>query len=230
MLPLSENELDDLVARERERGSPPLTDWDSLAARLRAEGLITSGTGGSRFTSRTWMQAAAAVLLVLGGAAIGRYTANASSNQGAQSQSAASSNTASPNAASPNVTGQTAAVARAASANESGSATLASTNPPEFHSPEEAWATLNRAGEEYQRASAYLSASNTDVPMPTTPDTYRTRLAALDNVMSEMRSALHEAPHDPVINQYYLATVGAREATLRQLGTTLPAGARLNRF
>jgi hypothetical protein len=75
-----------------------------------------------------------------------------------------------------------------------------------------------------------LSASNTDVPMPTSPDTYRTRLAALDNVMTEMRSALHEAPQDPVINQYYLATVGAREATLRQLGTTLPAGARLNRF
>jgi hypothetical protein len=223
MLPLSENELDDLVARERERGSPPLTDWDSLAARLRAEGLITSGTGGSRFASRTWMQAAAAVLLVLGGAAIGRYTANASSKPSPQSPNAASLN-----AASPNATGQTAAVAAVASANES--ATLASTNPPEFHSPEEAWATLNRAGEEYQRASAYLSASNTDVPMPTTPDTYRTRLAALDNVMSEMRSALHEAPHDPVINQYYLATVGAREATLRQLGTTLPAGARLNRF
>jgi hypothetical protein len=104
------------------------------------------------------------------------------------------------------------------------------TTTPEFKSPEEAWATLNRAGEEYQRASAYLSASNSDIPMPTNPDTYRTRLAALDNVMTEMRSALHEAPQDPVINQYYLATVGAREATLRQLGTTLPAGARLNRF
>ncbi len=231
MLPLSENELDELVARERERGSPPLTDWDSLATRLRAEGLITTSAGGSRFASRTWMQAAAAVLLLVGGAAIGRYTgytgytgyigytANASSNQSAQSQIAAS----------PNTTGQTAAVASAASSH-SGNASMVSTTPPEFHSPEEAWAALNRAGEEYQRASAYLSASNTDVPMPTTPDTYRTRLAALDNVMTEMRSALHEAPHDPVINQYYLATVGAREATLRQLGTTLPAGARLNRF
>ena len=40
MLPLSEKELDDLVARERERGAPPLTDWDSIAAQLRAEGLI----------------------------------------------------------------------------------------------------------------------------------------------------------------------------------------------
>ncbi len=218
MLPLSENELDDLVARERERGMTPLTDWDSLATRLRAEGLITKSASGGRFATRTWMQAAAAVLLLVGGAAVGRYTANASPNESAQSQ----------NAASPNSTGQTAAVARAASSSEP--ATLASSTVSEFHSPEEAWAALNRAGEEYQRASAYLSASNTDIPMPTTPDTYRTRLAALDNVMTEMRSALHEAPHDPVINQYYLATVGAREATLRQLGTTLPAGMKLNRF
>lgn len=211
MLPLSEKELDDLVARERELGSPPLTDWDSIAARLRAEGLIKERGFGQRFTSRTWMQAAAALLLVAGGAAIGRYTATASTSPDAAPNAAAS------------------AAAPAALAEEA-SATNASATVAEFKSPEEAWSTLNRAGEEYQRASAYLSASNTDIPMPTTPDTYRTRLAALDNVMTEMRTALHEAPHDPVINQYYLATVGAREATLRQLGTTLPAGARLNRF
>jgi len=215
MLPLSENELDDLVARERERGAPPLTNWDSIAAQLRLEGLIKEKSGFSGFKTRVWMQAAAAVLLVVGGAGIGRYTASRSVSNPAQSGQSAFS---------PNTTGQSVQAA------EIVSATNASATVPEFKSPEEAWATLNRAGEEYQRASAYLSASNTDVPMPTTPDTYRTRLAALDNVMTEMRSALHEAPHDPVINQYYLATVGAREATLRQLGTTLPAGARLNRF
>jgi len=215
MLPLSENELDELVARERERGAPPppLTDWDSLADRLRAEGLIrTSAFGG--FSSRSWMQAAAALLLVAGGAAIGRFTASDSATE----------STATPSAQTAAPAGQTAATGQVASA------TPASNNAAEFRSPEEAWAVLNRAGEEYQRASAYLSASNTEVPLPTNPDTYRTRLAALDNVMTEMRSALNEAPHDPVINQYYLATVGAREATLRQLGTTLPAGARLNRF
>jgi hypothetical protein len=205
MLPLSENELDDLVARERERDAPPLTDWNSLATQLRAEGLISTPAGGSRFAARRWMQAAAAAVLVAGGAAIGRYTASESSGQN----------------------GGAIAVGESQS---SGNATTASMTTSEFQSPEEAWATLNRAGEEYQRASAYLSASNTEVPMPTNPDTYRTRLAALDNVMSDMRAALHESPHDPVINQYYLATVGAREATLRQLGTTLPAGAKLNRF
>ncbi|MDP9177963.1 MAG: hypothetical protein M3O61_09825 [Gemmatimonadota bacterium] len=223
MLPLSENELDELVARERERGAPPppLTDWDSLADRLRAEGLIkatafggSGGSGGGRFARRTWMQAAAALLLVAGGAAVGRFTAPASSSETTATQSAQASGPASPTGA----------------AGQAASATTASSTASEFRSPEEAWEVLNRAGEEYQRASAYLSASNTEVPLPTNPDTYRTRLAALDNVMTEMRSALNEAPHDPVINQYYLATVGAREATLRQLGTTLPAGARLNRF
>jgi hypothetical protein len=218
MLPLSENELDELVARERERGAPPLTDWDSLADRLRAEGLIKKrfgGSGGSGLLApRMWMQAAAAVLLVAGGAAIGRFTAPASTSVNTASQSSQTTNTA----------------AQKTGAGISGNATTASAAAPEFRSPEEAWDVLNRAGEEYQRASAYLTASNTEVPLPTNPDTYRTRLAALDNVMTEMRSALSEAPHDPVINQYYLATVGAREATLRQLGTTLPAGARLNRF
>ena len=220
MLPLSENELDELVARERERGAPPLTDWDSLAERLRAEGLIkekrfggSSGSGG--FAPRVWMQAAAAL------AARCRRrcdrTLHGARCSDRQHGVAISAN-------------RRTLPRRRRRLQESGTPPLPRNTVPEFRSPEEAWDVLNRAGEEYQRASAYLSASNTEVPMPTNPDTYRTRLAALDNVMTEMRSALNEAPHDPVINQYYLATVGAREATLRQLGTTLPAGARLNRF
>src|SRR5215211_7123115 len=220
MLPLSENELDDLVARERERGAPPLTDWDSLADRLRREGLIKEkrfgGSGGSgALGTRVWMQAAAAVLLVAGGAAIGRFTAPASASVSTAPQSLSTTSTATQTASAGNVA----------------SATTVSATAPEFRSPEEAWDVLNRSGEEYQRASAYLSASNTEVPMPSNPSQYRTRLAALDGVMSEIRGALKEAPQDPVINQYYLTTVSAREATLRQLGTTLrPAGVSLSRF
>ncbi|MEP6906046.1 MAG: hypothetical protein ABI875_08160 [Gemmatimonadales bacterium] len=220
MLPLSESELDDLVARERERGFPPLTDWSSLSAQLRAEGLINTPAGGSRFAARHWMQVAAAIMLVAGGAAVGRYTFTSLPATAPAAQMADV----------PSSSAHGSPVNTVAESQPAVNASNASSATAEFHSPEEAWATLNRAGEEYQRASAYLSASNTQVPMPTTPGTYRTRLAALDNVMSDMRTALHESPHDPVINQYYLATVGAREATLRQLGTTLPAGAKLNRF
>lgn len=215
MLPLSENALDDLVARERERGAPPLTNWDSLAVQLRAEGLIRDSVV-SRFAGSTWMRVAAGLALAVGGAAVGRASAGASLMPARVAQTASS-----------DVTPATRSSPPAADAG----ASLASATAPQFKSPEEAWDVLNRAGEEYQRASAYLSASNTEVPMPANPSQYRTRLAALDGVMTEIRGALKEAPEDPVINQYYLATVGAREATLRQLGTTLrPAGVSLNRF
>jgi hypothetical protein len=212
MLPLSENALDDLVARERERGAPPLTDWDSLSVRLRAEGLIQD-TPPSRFISRQWMQIAAGLVLAVGGAAAGRASVGA-----------------------PIIPTNTVAVAPTGVAPASQATNVSNTSSPSsdvkpFKSPDEAWEVLNRSGEEYQRASAYLSASNNAVPMPQSTSQYRTRLAALDNVMTEIRGALKEAPEDPVINQYYLTTVSAREATLRQLGTTLrPDGVSLNRF
>ena len=59
---------------------------------------------------------------------------------------------------------------------------------------------------------------------------YRARLAALDGMVSVSRAALYEAPADPVINQYYLATLGAREATMRQIGRTLPAGTQVTPY
>jgi hypothetical protein len=206
MLPLTEDALDDMVIRERDRGAPPLTDWDTLSARLRAEGLIREPVG-SRFLSAGWMRMAAAVTLAVGGAAVGRASAGAPLIPAATVQAAATEQ---------------------APAAEQGA--LASNTGATFSSPEEAWEVLNRSGEEYQRASAYLSENNNQVPMPAATDQYRTRLAALDNVMNEMRDAMAKSPQDPVINQYYLATVGAREATLRQLGTVLPASAQMNRF
>lgn len=206
MLPLSETALDEMVARERDRGAPALTNWDSLATQLRAEGLIRDRS--SRFTMRPWMQLAAGITLAVGGAAFGRMTASPSQ----------------PVAVQPSESAQQ-------PANTSLASSGASNQQVSFKSTDEAWETLNRAGEEYQRASAYLSATNNEVTMPSNPSQYRTRLAALDNVMTEIRGAMKEAPQDPVINQYYVTTVGAREATLRQLGTTLkPAGVSLNRF
>ncbi len=210
MQPLSENALDDMVARERSLGASPLTEWGSLSSRLRAEGLIRDPFM-SRFTSGPMLKIAAGLMLAVGGAAIGRASAGAPV---VPMQPAASVAAAEP---APAVEGTS-------------NTSFASSSTVQFASPEQAWEVLNRAGEEYQRASAYLSENNNEVPLPPTTDQYRTRLAALDNVMTEMRGAMKEAPEDPVINQYYLATVGAREATLRQLGTVLPASARMNRF
>jgi hypothetical protein len=168
------------------------------------------------------MQVAAGIVLAFGGAAVGRMTAGTGPAGSMEPVAQASTDNSSPSAAT------TVSEQDPAAGAQSG-ASLASENAA-FKSPDEAWEVLNRSGAEYQRASAYLSSTGASTPLPTEPAQYRTRLAALDNVMNEMRDALKEAPRDPVINQYYRATVGVREATLRQLGTTLPAGARLNRF
>src|SRR5687768_11132717 len=135
MQPLSENALDDMVTRERDRGAPPLTDWDSLSARLRAEGLIREPVM-SRFISKPWMKIAAGFALAIGGAAAGRASAGAPIVPVAQVASGPSNTTPTP-------------VEHAAPAN----AELTSAGSSQFKSADEAWEVLNRAGEEYQRAS-----------------------------------------------------------------------------
>jgi hypothetical protein len=62
------------------------------------------------------------------------------------------------------------------------------------------------------------------------PDGYRTRLAALDEVERATWNALASAPNDPVLNQWYISTVGARQATLRQLGQVQPAEQNPHRY
>ena len=98
-----------------------------------------------------------------------------------------------------------------------------------FASADEASATLARALDDYQRASEYLAANNASGS--TTTDSsrfYTNRLAALEKVGSAMESGLQTAPHDPVINQYYLATMGARVATQQMVAR--PVGLALKGF
>jgi len=82
-----------------------------------------------------------------------------------------------------------------------------------FASVEEASTTLDRAVEDYKRATAFLAANNSSGRPGDSAAMYSARLVALDKVFNATESALQTAPHDPVINQYYLATMGARAAT-----------------
>src|SRR5205085_10079167 len=105
----------------------PVTRWDELSARLREEGLIADRR---RSPIPTWAwRAAAALALVGGGAAAGRYTAGRSAG-GAEPLAAAAGTAVVPVA---NV--------------ENG-----------FRSNDEALAALARAQGEYQRAAAFLAA------------------------------------------------------------------------
>jgi hypothetical protein len=208
---LSEDQLDQIIADEQARQQAPLNEWRTIAARAREEGLIRESQSRSWVSGRPWIQAAAAVLFLGGGIAIGRTTiAIPSSVQSSnESQQIAGSGT------------------REAGSGTTSGATTASSIAG-FASVDDASATLERALGDYQRASAFLAANSSG---PTTVDSsgiYRTRLAALDKVNNAMESALRTAPHDPVINQYYLATMGARVAT--QQMAARPVGLALRGF
>jgi hypothetical protein len=204
---LSEDELDQIIADEQARQQAPLNDWRTIAARAREEGLIRESQSRSWVSSQPWIRAAAAILLLVGGIAIGRTTIAipGSAQSGADSQ-------------------QVAGGGRRDAGSERTPGAATTNGIDSFASVDDASATLERALGDYQRASAFLAKSSG----PTTVDSsgiYRTRLAALDKVNNAMESALITAPHDPVINQYYLATMGARVATqqmaARPVGLTL---------
>src|SRR5215213_9568612 len=72
---LSEDQLDQIIAAERRRDHEPLNEWRTIAARAREEGLIRESRSSRLWASgQPWMQAAAAVLVLIGGIAIGRLT------------------------------------------------------------------------------------------------------------------------------------------------------------
>src|SRR5216110_3164026 len=71
--------LHELATAEQTRIGAPLSDWESLAPALRADGVIDTGewrvARRPRRLAGVWSQAAAAVLIAIGGVAYGRYTA-----------------------------------------------------------------------------------------------------------------------------------------------------------
>ena len=210
--------LRELASDESTRLGPPLSDWAAVAAGLRAEGILATPDEAPvpaytmpvtvrahrRFASTTWARAAAALMLVAGGVMGGRISAG-----------------------HPAIPIGTTGLATARDT----VAVVISDTLPTFHSAREALAHLTAAEQHYQYAAAYLGQLDSSAaPVDDSSQAYETRLAALDNVMAATRQALFQAPHDPVMNRFYLATLGAREATIRQLNTVLPAGERVSRY
>lgn len=109
-------------------------------------------------------------------------------------------------------------------------ASLPTDSTPHFRSTEDARAAQAQSQLVYQSATAYLAQSDTTSRSAENPAAIRTRLAALDRTRQVLDEALDEAPYDPVINGYYLTTLGQREATLRQLNTVAPASMRLTSY
>jgi hypothetical protein len=56
---------------------------------------------------------------------------------------------------------------------------------------------------------------------PTAPrDDMIARLATLEYIVNVAGTALNQAPADPVINSYYLASMAQRDATLRRISVS----------
>ena len=100
-----------------------------------------------------------------------------------------------------------------------------------FKSPDEAARALMTSQETYQSAAAYLAAQDSSQRfVGLNSDSYKTRLAALDEMAAASRAALYRAPQDPLLNQYYLTFQTAREQTLRALAVSLPSNQPLRKY
>jgi hypothetical protein len=239
--------LRELIALSRSEGvaplQAPLTNWESLSARLRDEGILrpaaatlslVPGGGPSRHTPvrfageegeihaggrggarRTWLRAAAAILLAGGGMAMGRATAGVPLPLTAAALARDGSH----------ITGGANSVPGASLAAN------AATGTDSIMSMEDALAMMRRAESEYRLAAAYIAAGDTSGESNATGvDLYRARLAALDRVSDAALAAVNEAPADPIVNQYLISTRAARAVTLQQLNSSLPPGMSLTSY
>jgi hypothetical protein len=216
---------------ERDAIGIPLTRWDSIAGALASEpitaapsataaAMTPSATGAAivrpargrriRFL-RTPVRAAAGFLLLAGGAMIGRVSAGASPLPVGSARS---------DAGSQQIAGANAGLSTASRERDSQT----------FASIEDARLAQLRSEAMYQQAAAFLADHDSSSTTEYNPEMVKSRLAALDQMITTTRAAMREAPHDPVINGYYLTTVGQREVALRQLNTALPASLRSNSF
>ncbi|NUQ21195.1 MAG: hypothetical protein HOQ09_09565, partial [Gemmatimonadaceae bacterium] len=208
--------LRSLAAGERftaHRDGAPLTSWESLLPALREEGLVADApaTGAANADSRVLplrrrvgtrapWLRAAAAVLV---AAVGIMAGRVSAGAAPI-----------PGLSRASVDTLVQAVAD----------TL-----PVFHSASDALAALTRYEHGYQAAAAFLAEQDTASRVEGRA-AYEARLATLDQVAEVARQGLQGAPYDPVINRYYLTTLSARQAALRQLSTTLPPNVQVGGY
>lgn len=193
-----------MAADERRRIAPPITTWGLLSEELREQGLITTK---EQATARTMFVARARTIVwrVAAGAAIlvtGLVSGRLTAGMPLRS---------------------------ALAMGEPDGVTQVALTADDFSSTAAAMQVLQRAQAEYERAALYL-AHNDTTTTEVASESYRTTLAALDEMAETSLRALSESPADPIMNQVYFTTLGARNMTLGKLATALPVGSRLSRF
>jgi len=194
-------ELGKLAAASARTIGAPLTSWESLRPALLADGVIDSGSGRLSGTRRQRSGwLQAAAAVVLVAGGVAGGRLSAGMSF--------------PTSSAPATTNRVAVADTA----------------PRFRSMDEARAAQTQSQIVYQNATAYLAQHDTTGRVIESPAAMRTRLAALDRTQQVLNQALTQAPYDPVINGYYLTTVGQREATIRMINTAAPASMRITSY
>lgn len=172
---------------------PPPTEWDELEGRLLEEGLIRRRPAQAPRWSMTAIRAAASVAIFAFGAFAGAgWTREPAGRVQPISTSFAGVET---------------------SSTASASVPLVAVREP--RSAEETLAFYRQA------EAVYLDALDRAASIRTTDgDNPVARLAALNAIAAITRSALVEAPADPVLNGYHLTAIAQREATVRQMAAS----------
>jgi hypothetical protein len=181
----------------------PISSWDRLAPALRAEGLIN-----------------AAAMPPRGDTTVRDIRTARSSRWRPVAQAAAAVAFMVGGVA----VGRASVSVEPASPSSAVALTPVGTAPVEFGSTAEAMQVLQRASDDYTRAVTYLASNDSTVTMRGRDAAmlYQARLDVLDQAVAATRAALYRAPQDPVLNQYYLTTLGARDLTLQQMGQVVP--------
>jgi len=188
-----------LSASESKRIGAPLTSWQSIAPVLVAEGVIDNGRG-LRLRARQVRRPwlqAAAAVLFI---------------------------------ASGMMAGRYTAGASILPMNDgkpAGLAVYGVNSAPRFRSVADAQQIQAQSQALYQTATAFIAQQDTASRSTDSPAAIQTRLAAIEQTQDVMGEALKKAPYDAVINEYYLSTLGQREATLRQLNAVMPASMKI---
>jgi len=220
---LSERGLDALITREQTRIVAPLTEWHNLSMSLRQEGLIRDSAGERPRAERTYTPSAEPVRRGSGWMrATGRWTMRVATGAALVGIGVV--------AGRGMTIGQSLVTEFQQMVSDSTRGSSVHISGKSFDSPAAARKTLVRAQAEYQAAAAFLDASDSVPQILGGSSVYQNRLAGLDEMTTASLTALKDAPHDPLLNQYFLAASAAREATLQQLGNSLPVGTTMERF
>lgn len=178
---------------------PPSGDWEALEARLVSEGLIrSSGLAGhaSRWWSSGWIQAAAAVVLFLGGTALGSGVMARGTDTDLAQGPAASGLELIP------VGSQSQPITDLADAAEA----------------------VNVTERQYMLALLQYRQMMDAQGQPEYVGDPTVRLAAIEAILAASRAAIQKAPADPFVNGVLLNSLAERESFLRNASLTRADG------